>query len=255
MKRKLPVRPQPVKPPTGFTLYEGPSLLDGKPIVAIATVGPTENPKTGQMIQTWILRSDIEPHLAARNGADRSVCGDCPLRPENSGACYVTLFQAPLAVYRAWTRGAYPAFDPERVSHCAPLWRAAVRLGSYGDPAAVPLQVWFDLLSRSSASIGYTHQWKRFPWLKRYLMASVDTPEEAAEASAKGWRYFRVRLPHEPLLPDETICPASAEAGHQKTCVACLACNGNTNKPNVAIIAHGPANKRHAYETLRTKMP
>ena len=44
----------------GVVFYEGPSMLDGKPIVAIATPS-TENRKTGDMIQTWILRRNIDP--------------------------------------------------------------------------------------------------------------------------------------------------------------------------------------------------
>lgn len=47
----------------GFVLYEGPSVLDGAPIVAIATMS-TKNAKTGAMVQTWILRANMAP-LAA----------------------------------------------------------------------------------------------------------------------------------------------------------------------------------------------
>jgi hypothetical protein len=43
-----------------IVLYRGPSLLDGSPIVAIATIGST-NVKTGPMVQTWILRADMNP--------------------------------------------------------------------------------------------------------------------------------------------------------------------------------------------------
>ena len=38
----------------GYILYEGPSALDGAPIVVIATM-ETSNAKTGAMVQTWIL--------------------------------------------------------------------------------------------------------------------------------------------------------------------------------------------------------
>jgi hypothetical protein len=48
-----------------FVIYDGPSLIDGKPIVAIAQVN-TGNRKTGNMAQTWILRSDIDPITASR---------------------------------------------------------------------------------------------------------------------------------------------------------------------------------------------
>ena len=61
--------------PTGYVIYRGPSLLDGAPIVAIATM-QTSNRKTGNMVQTWILREDVSPVEASKAGADASVCGD-----------------------------------------------------------------------------------------------------------------------------------------------------------------------------------
>ncbi len=49
------------KKPLGLVLFDGPSQLDGQPIVAIATgvSRPLTNAKTVDMIQTWILRSDV----------------------------------------------------------------------------------------------------------------------------------------------------------------------------------------------------
>ena len=66
----------------GVVLYEGPSLLDGQPIVVIATglARLSANPKTGDMVQTWVLCRDVDPFAAIHNGQDVSVCGDCPLR-------------------------------------------------------------------------------------------------------------------------------------------------------------------------------
>ena len=42
--------------PNGRVIYRGPSLLDGKRIVVVATgfVKKSNNDKTGEMIQTWI---------------------------------------------------------------------------------------------------------------------------------------------------------------------------------------------------------
>ena len=66
--------------PNGRVLYEGPSMLDGVPIVVIATgfAESSANDKTGAMIQTWILRQDIPPHHAFKSGEGSSVCGGCP---------------------------------------------------------------------------------------------------------------------------------------------------------------------------------
>ena len=59
-------------------IYEGPSKLDGAPIVAIATGvdGASDNGKTGDMVQITIIRADIAPHHATKTGDDTSVCGN-----------------------------------------------------------------------------------------------------------------------------------------------------------------------------------
>lgn len=226
-------------------LYEGPSQLDGAPIVVILT--KSRNRKTGGMLQTFIMRTDIEPHLALKTGADSSVCGDCKHRPFNGGACYVRVFQAPLSVWRAYKRGSYktaPSLD-------AIAERAAgktVRLGAYGDPAAVPVDIWRALVSRAAAWTGYTHQWRdavAAP-LQSLAMASTDSPDELADARAAGWRSFRVRAPFEPLAGKEIVCPASDEAGKKTTCESCRACGGTGAKAraDIAIVAHGATARR-----------
>jgi hypothetical protein len=227
---------------TGFVLYRGPSQLDGQPIVAIATIG-SKNGKTGAMVQTWIMREDVAPHDALKTGDDSSVCGECPHRPMKGGACYVTVFQAPLAVWRAYHRGRYgePLTWPERQA----LGRGrVVRLGSYGDPAAVPLDVWEALTDEASAFTGYTHQWRTAPQqsLRHYCMASCDTPADFEAARAMGWRTFR-----------EVVCPASDEGGNKLKCADCKSCSGcaTDRKGTIVIVAHGPIGKVRAYEKMR----
>ena len=91
-------------------IYKGPSLIDGKPIVVIATYS-NRNTKTGNVVQTYILCEDINPLEASKTGADASICGTCPLRgtpttdPSRKIAagrrCYVNLGQGVLIVWRA----------------------------------------------------------------------------------------------------------------------------------------------------------
>jgi hypothetical protein len=57
-------------------IYQGPSLLDGAPIVVIANYSKS-NRKTGGVVQTYILRADMNPLEASKTGADFSICGDC----------------------------------------------------------------------------------------------------------------------------------------------------------------------------------
>ena len=59
-------------------VYQGPSAIDGRPIVVILTGlkarRGSKNAKTGTLVQSWILRADVEPHTAVKTGDDASVC-------------------------------------------------------------------------------------------------------------------------------------------------------------------------------------
>ena len=104
----------------GAIVWQGPSPIDGAPLVAVATGlrRPSENRKTGPMVQVWILRADLAPSDAVESGADASVCGDCPLRGLGfkARACYVNVGQAPQSVWRAYKRGVYPVATPARAA-------------------------------------------------------------------------------------------------------------------------------------------
>lgn len=233
------------KKANGVILYEGNSLLDGAPIVVIATgvARPSANRKTGDMIQTWVLRADVAPVDALASGDDVSVCGDCPHRPHarrngsTMAPCYVEVGRAPSAVYRAYKLGRYPrARGDEFVGR-------RLRIGAYGDPAAVPYSVWEHALQGTVSHTGYTHQWGNCdPRLARVCMASVDTTGEGITARSRGWRTFRVRLADEPAEKRtwEVVCPASDEAGKKLTCAQCNACSGNATgrRGSIVIIEH-----------------
>jgi len=153
--------------PKGIVVYEGPSALNGAPIVAIATnlKRPSANQKTGPVVQVWILPADVRPHVAVKSGADAAVCGDCKHRPSLEGTCYVPTFRAPGAVHAAFLRGSYARPTPSEAR--ALLAGRVVRLGAWGDPVAVPLVVWRALLRDVKGWTGYTHQW-RLPVARPY---------------------------------------------------------------------------------------
>lgn len=225
--------------PNGAIFYKGPSLLDGKPIVGIITGlhRPTKNPKTGPMLQTWILRSRISPLRALDINGDASIYGDCALRGDAciGRSCYVQVKNAPLQVYKAFKRGNYPAVQLPQIQG------KALCIGSYGDPAAIPTFYWQTLASVASTWTGYTHAWRTCdPQLRELVMASVDSEYDRIVADAKGWRTFRIRTATDTLDTSEVVCPASEEAGHRTTCHACRLCQGNHHAAkSVAIIVHG----------------
>lgn len=232
--------------PNGYILYEGPSrLADGSRIVVIATgiASRSSNVKTGGMVQTYILRCDRSPVAAVATGADDTICGDCPHRGDGTGkgrTCYVNVGQGPGAVWRSWRNGRYPVLPPTVEDYRPIFGGRKVRFGTYGDPAAVPVDVWATLAAVAAGWTGYTHQWRNSPALRAYCMASVDSPAEHAEAVAAGWRTFRVALPgQEERLAKEVLCPASALAGKRLTCERCMACSGGNRLGSVMIPAHG----------------
>ncbi len=231
-----------------LVLWQGESAFDAKPIMVIATgLGrKSKNVKTGDMIQTWILRSDIYPIEAVCTGDDFSICGDCNHRIGQNRSCYVNL-RSPINIWNKYERGDCEDFNMDK--HFRFFNNRSIRFGSYGDPVAVPFYVWEMLIPIVKSWTGYTNSWhkrgtdKRF---KKIIMASVSSKQDQNKARSKGWRTFRIMpILNQKILQNEVQCPASAEMGKQTTCNKCLLCNGKTGKhKNVAIVVHGPARKR-----------
>ena len=235
--------------PTGYIIYRGASLLDGKPIVVVAITGESKNGKTGNLVQTYIMRDNGKsPVESARLWEDVSVCGDCKHRRGTGGSCYVNLGQGAQSVMDGIMRGIYPLDDGYMLA--AAVFNRKVRLGTYGDPAAVPAWVWEGLLHTAAGHTGYTHQWAsgKADHVKRWCMASVDTLGETVRAQAAGWRTFRVKAPDTVgAFAREMPCPASEEQGKRLTCEDCMACSGgDSKKASVTIVVHGSLKNRFA---------
>lgn len=245
------------KQPTGFVFYRGPSLIDGSPIVGVCLIGRSSNTKTGGMVQTYILKKEVHPVDAVKSGSDFAICGNCPhrlmvrdyydkktKRVKNGlkRTCYVNLGHGPTAVFSGLVRGIYPEISPHLLTK---LRGRMLRVGTYGDPSAIPQSAWEPLFKAGiRGHTGYTHQWANplgSVWIGR-LMASVDNATERLNAWKQGWRTFSV------LNTDETnrdagsaVCPSSAEyiakTGRKVQCDSCGLCNGS--KASVAIKGHG----------------
>jgi hypothetical protein len=221
-------------------IYKGPSLLDGAPIVAIATYSD-RNTKTGKVVQTYIIRADMDPRDASKTGADFSICGDCPMRGEPTTdptrkiakrrKCYVNIGQGVLIVYKSYVAGVYQKGSARDMGR-----GRFVRVGTYGDPAAVPSEVWDELLAECETWTAYTHQ---KPWRPDIAMQSADSHTEAVAHWKAGRRTFRVvadlgDIDH----ANEAICPASKEAGRRVQCTACKLCRGSSKAKSIAIVEH-----------------
>jgi len=208
--------------------------------VVIATYS-NRNTKTGKVVQTYILRSDINPLEASKTGADFSICGSCPMRGEvttdpkrkiaKGRKCYVNLGQGVLIVFKSYKRGVYKEGSARDMGR-----DRFVRVGTYGDPAAVPSHVWDELLSECETWTAYTHQ---KPWRPDIAMQSADSYDEAKAHWAEGRRTFRVIVDLGDIdKSNEALCPASKEAGRRVQCTACKLCKGSSNAKSIAIVEH-----------------
>lgn len=248
------------RPPSGAVFYDGPSLLDRSQQILGVLTFRSDNAKTGDLVQSWILNKGVHPVDALHQGLTNAICGGCPLQGNHGQGrgCYVTLGHAPSAIHKKVGMEAYPLFTPSMM----PRGRG-FRFGAYGDPTAIPLGAWKPVTKTLSPAVsrpGYTHQWAspRFRHWNKYLMASTHSLEQNRAAHARGWRTFRTVASVSDLAPDEILCPASPEAGSRKTCETCGACDGRRGmgdkRKNIAIVAHGAgkeSTKRISLEVLK----
>lgn len=218
----------------GVILYQGPSMLDGEPIICIATMN-TVNHKTGDMIQTWIIREDVTPMVAVQTGKDSSVCGRCPHRHFSGGACYVVPFQAPTQVFKTYHAGGYDKLDTQTLRR---FLGRKIRLGSYGDPAAVPYHVWLGVVGLCDGHTGYTHQFHHECFdvkLTDFCQVSVETVSQYKNAVEDNVGTFRV-IPEGGTLQEGEIRCLNETTGI--SCLACGLCDGK-HQNKIAITVHG----------------
>lgn len=178
------------------------------------------------MMASYILSAKYRPLTALLNGADRAVCGSGPLRPDPKKlpegrlvrSCYVNVGRAPTNMYMAYCYGHYERVGLDALPElCA---GRLVRVGSYGDPAAVPFDLWTAMLAKAEGWTGYTHDWphKRSQALKTICQASVDSDAAEAKARDLGWATFRLRKAGDATVTKgQILCPASEEAGKTTT--------------------------------------
>lgn len=237
--------------------YRGPSQVDGRTVLVILNDNGA-NEATGPMIQAYICLADQRPTEARKCGNDRAVCADCKRRTwlwsqllpdERVVRCYVM----PFVVDAVWkTAKDLPLADDKAIRRM--LRGRELRVTAYGEAPVVPMELWTKLLGYCRGWTGYTHMWRDCdPSWSAYLMASVDTEEEAREAAAKGWRYFRPRAPGKDLISGEIEC---LKQGGEYKCHSCLLCRGQNRGKwsrvrNISIIEHGFLSPYHYHGALR----
>lgn len=214
----------------GFILHEDTLRVT----IATGFQTPSDNRKTGDMIQIWILVKAEDPVEAIKTGLDRLICGNCRHRGDGTGAgrsCYVNAGQAPLQIWKSWHAGNYPP-----LRSLEGFTGRRVRFGAYGDPVHLPLPLALAIAGVSSGHTGYTHQWRK-PSLQGWrslLMASVDSIAELVIARSMGWSTFRVGSE---ATAGESLCASDRDGTPCAVCLLCAGARGGLE--SVHIPPHG----------------
>lgn len=237
---------------TSFKLWEGSSAFNGEQISLIITGlnGNSKNPKTGKMIQSWIVPTEINPRDTLRRpDLSRCVCGDCNLKP-NTGlpfkeSCYVmrVAFNAPRSV---WSSNISRPVELGQSLSAIEESKLPFRWGAVGDPAMLPQEIFKLVQNTVNKNIArkfytaYTHQHMHgfAYWIRRYAMASVENEWDGKLFRAFGFRTFRITSGPQ-AGPDELVCPNYT---HNIPCIKCGLCNGkvdeNDNRKSITIPRH-----------------
>lgn len=227
--------------------YKAPKV----PQEAALYTATTSNRKTGNVPTMAIGRTRQE---------SKDSCVGCPFL--DSGECYAqggTVAMGHNSMVKGYAR------KPERYSLKRALANRLasakmVRLGSIGDPGALPGGYLADVLDAITEEgldpVGYTHHWRGRPDLAGLLMASVETLAQADEAIRAGFR-AAVVLPWNwndqrfttPEGNTGIVCPAILKPD-VVTCNNCRLCNGAKAGPVIGFPDHGPK-VRHLIRKLK----
>ena len=202
----------------------------------------SSNSKTGDMVQLAILPIDNKPTKALKN-RQLPNCGDCAL----ISACYVNTVSL---------NDVYKKTVHQAVSAVPKQLRAPIRLGSWGDPGLLPLDLLQQLIGAAGAHTGYTHLWQDIPAeYSAVLMASIDhltakkqglTVQELKQlAWDRGYRTYTILQPGEQQSAQERPC---LYVSNNTQCRYCKLCSGAGRQKSITAPLHGPNNKQVAYK-------
>ena len=115
----------------GMILFEGGVY---NPIVILYKYD-SDNVKTGNMGQIYIIRSDMLPTEALKTGNDYIICGTCIHR---NTTCYVNVGMSVNSIYKSWLNGNYQPLDYKILKYKIKNSDFITILGSAGTKAMMP---------------------------------------------------------------------------------------------------------------------
>jgi hypothetical protein len=183
---------------------------------------PSENRKTGDMLQVWYMPYLHRPNIITpeHQGA---VCGTCDLM---GAGCYVGV-KTLCGIYDALLKNRYQEVSIALANRilCGHIADGGtVRDSAWGDAASMPALLHADVFPLSKRITRYTHAWKlpQADHLRGIAMASCTTMADAVFAQHTGWPVFMARSKGAPVPDGMRQC--RAKSGVQ--CADCLLCNG-----------------------------
>jgi hypothetical protein len=225
-------------------------------VVHVLQTKPSANSKLGLGYIVTTYHFSVGQVISTNLTDDADVCFDCPFsfnqNNGKSGKCYThkglmrmginSMLKRLQALYLA---GKVKDFSEEEFKAYATMSKrfspVLTRMGGYGEPITLPLEVVAKLTSLSKKHAGYTHQWHRedMKQYRLYLMASTHNTIETRVANGIGWRAFFSKPKGQ--TEKGAVCPAAIEfTGNKKTCIECGTCNGTIDgkKNNILINIH-----------------
>lgn len=221
-------------------------------IIHVLKTKASENSKLGfgYIVHTYHWSVDQVSSGSFTN--DSHNCMDCPYSYNQnngkSGGCYTHngmqgqgLRSMLKRLHKLFAAGEIKQFNEKDFNTFVLTSKKAspvlTRLGVYGEPLTLPIDVMEKIVNISKSHTGYTHQWNKdsaIPYSK-YLMASTHNIFETLIAEKRGFRCFQSSKEKDAKMP---VCPASKEMGYKLTCVECKACNGKATNLTKSIFIH-----------------
>lgn len=125
------------------------------------------------------------------------------------------------------------------------------RLGAIGEPYALGASrlraIDKAIRAEGLGIVSYTHAWRKARWMRRYALASCETPEQADMATARGFRVAlivasnsRAKTRKTPAGHRAILCPAKQGL---TVCNDCGLCDPQRPGPIVVFPDHGPGSR------------
>ena len=231
-------------------IYKGPSLAMPDTEIAVVLTGingKSDNSKTGNMAQMWIITTTSKPSMACTDGSDRAICGNCRQRPANNGNCYVNKYRM-FVMHKALVDNRYEFLAPRDAGISLAGHNTKIRITAYGDIAVIPnaSKILTQLIGNQEFT-AYTHLFTE-PFfdqdLLKWCILSVDSLAHRLETQNMfpNCKTYRVLAKNEVKQDGEVMCPSKKiplpHGGFRRNiqCQTCLLCNSNS-KFNITVDA------------------